>query len=232
MSTHESDDYFEELRVVRGPRGTHRTRSHGTPGFDRDLLRDEAGVRGPTESRPVTAEDLRQHRVGSGPLPSSAEELARDAVYQLASAALSGLIDAVAEAAHDPAFRAAVRQWWAAMWARVSDRVFAARRRVEVMANRGERAAPRPLELEAGRIVKAAVPSEDHRRLLEDPEVVDLLLRLLDERAAGSDVLTGHGCQHEIPGDSAAELKRQIEALAPEQVRQAAFSLRAMRLEK
>lgn len=52
-------EYDEEIRVVRTPRGTKRTQSRSTPDFERDLLRDEDGnLRGPTESRALTDEDL------------------------------------------------------------------------------------------------------------------------------------------------------------------------------
>ena len=52
----------EELRVVKRRGGTHRSNSLGTPGYERDLLRDDGSneVRGPTESRAPTDGDLHE----------------------------------------------------------------------------------------------------------------------------------------------------------------------------
>lgn len=52
-------DYDEEIRVVRVPRGSKRSKSRSTPNYERDLVRDEKGnLRGPTESRALTDEEL------------------------------------------------------------------------------------------------------------------------------------------------------------------------------
>ena len=44
-----------------GAQGTHRSKSRTTPGHDRDLLRDEDDLRGPSESRAATAADVEEH---------------------------------------------------------------------------------------------------------------------------------------------------------------------------
>jgi integrase len=60
MGTGERDEFEEELRVARVRKGTSRSRSRATEGYDRDLTRDrETGdLTGPTESRPATREGL------------------------------------------------------------------------------------------------------------------------------------------------------------------------------
>lgn len=47
--------------MVRRAKGTHRSKSRSTPGYDRDLLRDEEDLRGPSESRAATAADVEEH---------------------------------------------------------------------------------------------------------------------------------------------------------------------------
>jgi len=56
----QGEEFEEELRVVRRKQGTHRSRSTGEPGYDRDLLRDDETreLKGPTESRAATREDI------------------------------------------------------------------------------------------------------------------------------------------------------------------------------
>jgi hypothetical protein len=55
-----------ELREVRRPKGTHRSRSTETPGADRELLREDGTNRnlGPSESRSVDDAALRQRYQG------------------------------------------------------------------------------------------------------------------------------------------------------------------------
>jgi hypothetical protein len=65
-----------ELRLVRRPPGTHRSKSSDTPGADRDLLRKDGTneLLGPTESVPVSDDDLyemyRRDRYEDAPPPS------------------------------------------------------------------------------------------------------------------------------------------------------------------
>ena len=60
MSKRGKDDIWE-LRLQKMPKGAHRSRSRGTPGTDRDLLRDGSNkLLGPTESRPVDMDKLRE----------------------------------------------------------------------------------------------------------------------------------------------------------------------------
>ncbi|NQD90842.1 hypothetical protein HP499_23950 [Paenarthrobacter sp. CM16] len=53
-------DEFEELRWQKVPRGTRRSASNGTAGYDRDLLRENGtgNLLGPTESRPASIDDI------------------------------------------------------------------------------------------------------------------------------------------------------------------------------
>ena len=67
MAPGNSEDEWE-LREVRRPQGTHRSRSTETPGADRELLRENGTNRnlGPSESRAVDEEALRQRYQGDG----------------------------------------------------------------------------------------------------------------------------------------------------------------------
>ena len=57
-----------ELRLVRRPEGSRRSKSTGTPGAERDLLRDSTGaLLGPTESFPVNTDDLKKALARSDP---------------------------------------------------------------------------------------------------------------------------------------------------------------------
>ena len=84
----------EELRVVKRRQGMHRSRSTGTPGYERDLLRDDDSneVRGPTESRAPTDDDLHD-ALGYG--PQRGDDYSRDGLspgQQLAADVLSQVI--------------------------------------------------------------------------------------------------------------------------------------------
>lgn len=59
-----SGGFHEELRWERVPDGAQRSRSRGTPGYERDLLRDRSGnLLGPTGSRPANMDEaIRSHR--------------------------------------------------------------------------------------------------------------------------------------------------------------------------
>lgn len=67
----------EELRLVRRREGTHRPASKKNPGYDRDLLRDNDGnLLGPTESRPVSIEEIvRSHTPAVPPRPTAGQVL-------------------------------------------------------------------------------------------------------------------------------------------------------------
>lgn len=57
-----------ELRLVRRPEGSRRSKSTGTPGAERDLLRGSDGaLLGPTESFPVDNDELRKALARSEP---------------------------------------------------------------------------------------------------------------------------------------------------------------------
>lgn len=69
----------EELRYVRRREGTHRSSSRETPGYERDLLRenDTENLLGPTESRPANIDEIiRSHTHGVPPRPTAAQQIA------------------------------------------------------------------------------------------------------------------------------------------------------------
>jgi len=84
-----SGGFHEELRWERVPDGAQRSRSTGTPGYERDLLRDRSGnLLGPTESRPATMEEaLRSH--GRPTARADVRQQAAEAVIDAAISALS-----------------------------------------------------------------------------------------------------------------------------------------------
>ena len=77
---------------MRLPQGSHRSKSTETPGADRELLREDGTNRnlGPSESRPVNEEALRQ-RYQSEPIPRTSMQMRELSPGQKA------LADAIAE---------------------------------------------------------------------------------------------------------------------------------------
>lgn len=74
-----------ELRLVRRPEGSHRSKSTGTPGAERDLLRDKSGaLLGPTESFPVDLNELRDRLGRSDATPPDRPGQVRSAGRQMA----------------------------------------------------------------------------------------------------------------------------------------------------
>ena len=63
------DEYIEEIRVVRRKKDTHRSKSSKSKDFESDLLRSNTSknVAGPTESRRVNEQELRE-RYQSAPI--------------------------------------------------------------------------------------------------------------------------------------------------------------------
>lgn len=79
-----------ELRAVRRPAGSHRSRSAGTVGAERDLLRDSSGaLLGPTESFPVDLEELRKALTRRSPGKRTAVDIATDVAYLVVREALA-----------------------------------------------------------------------------------------------------------------------------------------------
>lgn len=69
----------EELRYVRRREGTHRSSSRETPGYERDLLRenDTENLLGPTESRPANIDEIiRSHTHAVPPRPTVTQQVA------------------------------------------------------------------------------------------------------------------------------------------------------------
>lgn len=82
--------HAEELRWQKRPEGTHRSGSRETPGYDRDLLRenDTGNLLGPTESRPANIDEIIQaHTPAVLPSPTIAQQVAGQVV--------NGIMDAL-----------------------------------------------------------------------------------------------------------------------------------------
>lgn len=100
------DDYVEELRVVRRKKDTYRSNSSKSNEFESDLLRDKhtKNVAGPTESRPVDEDELREKYQGdpifvTSPSASTAkrdltpgEQALADAFVELGSIVIRDLV--------------------------------------------------------------------------------------------------------------------------------------------
>lgn len=78
--------HHEELRWYRGREGTHRSGSRETPGYDRDLLRENGTEKllGPTESRPANIEEIIRSHAPAVPLrPTLAQQIAGQFVSEI-----------------------------------------------------------------------------------------------------------------------------------------------------
>lgn len=78
----------EELRWVKRRKGTRRSGSRETPGYDRDLLREDTGhLLGPTESRPANIDEIiQEHAPALPPHPTVAQQFAGRAVNEIMDA--------------------------------------------------------------------------------------------------------------------------------------------------
>ena len=97
----------EELRWVKKQPGAKRSRSHGTPGYERDLMRDSAtgDLRGPTESRKADIDEIvREYGGPSSPDSPSESGL----VAELAVRGIIGAIEVAAFLRENPEVRQAI----------------------------------------------------------------------------------------------------------------------------
>lgn len=190
MSSEHDDCYVEELRVVRRAKGTHRSKSRTTPGYDRDLLRDEEDLRGPSESRAATAADVEEHLgVRSWELDSEPFEVELTPGQRLGATLVEVAAEVIGNLARDPEMQELAGEAWKQLKAGVLDR--RARRRevrrarivaqLEAMERRPDSTPPeQPNDI----VVVAEPPSEgvsaeEYAELLR----VRLLARLVAEQA-------------------------------------------------
>lgn len=109
----EGMSHDEELRWVRRREGTHRSSSRATPGYERDLLRedDSENLLGPTESRPADIDEIvRSRRPAAPSRPTPGQELR----YQLGDVIMDALEPHIArgvDAAVDAAVLGISRLW-------------------------------------------------------------------------------------------------------------------------
>lgn len=107
------DDYVEELRVVRSAKGAHRSKSKATPGYDRDLLRDEESLRGPSESRKATIEDVEEHLLPPGWAETREPERTEPTTGQKVGLWIA---DTIIDIVSDPEIQASVKTLWKVIW--------------------------------------------------------------------------------------------------------------------
>lgn len=131
--------YEEELRVVRSPKGTHRSRSTGTPGYERDLLRDKEtkGLKGPSESRSADQDDIERF-YGYVEPPGSAQPAAEPRLGEaLARAVFEGLAEGIREAVNDPEVQERARILVRHVWVAAKNRSAQLRKRSKAAAETG-----------------------------------------------------------------------------------------------
>lgn len=86
----------EEIRVVRVSSDAHRPPSRGTPGYERDIWQSDGAnnMRGPTESRPATPDDLAD-ALGCQPGPAGPTHQELTPAQKAVADAISDLITAL-----------------------------------------------------------------------------------------------------------------------------------------
>lgn len=106
----------EELRWVRRREGTHRSSSKATPGYERDLLREDGTEQllGPTESRPADIDQIVRSRRPSAFVPPSPGQEFRYQLGDIIMGALEPHLRRGADATVDAAVRGIAKLWrWA-----------------------------------------------------------------------------------------------------------------------
>jgi len=106
----------EELRWVRRREGAHRSSSRATPGYERDLLREDntEDLLGPTESRPADIDEIVRSRSPQGPsLPTPGQQF-RSRLGDAIMEALTPYIEWGVDVAVDSAVLGLTKLWrWA-----------------------------------------------------------------------------------------------------------------------
>ena len=101
-------EYVEEIVVQRRPKGAQRSRSRATAGYDRDLLRRDGDLLGPTESRPLNDDDIDQlQRHSPSPVPAERSFIMVDIV-------VPAVTDAVIDFTKSPEFQQLLDAGWSA----------------------------------------------------------------------------------------------------------------------
>lgn len=109
--------HHEELRWVLRPEGTHRSASRHTPGYERDLVREDESekLRGPTESRPANIDEIIRSHTSTAPSRPTAAQDPRspigDALIDLLIDALRPHIDRGVNTAVDTAVLGGSKLW-------------------------------------------------------------------------------------------------------------------------
>jgi len=161
------DEYVEEIRIVRRKKDTYRSNSSKSDEFESDLLRDKRtkNVAGPTESRSVDEEELRQKYQGD-PIfltpdsvsiptqrrePTPTERAMADAIVELGAVVLRDFVAPLVREVALPAAKAKLSE-------------FAERRRLKALERAEARARAletRVVELEVTVDVESAPASAD-----------------------------------------------------------------------
>ncbi len=98
----------EELRWVIVPEGARRSRSTGTPGYERDLIRDASGnLLGPTESRPADLGHAADVRPAGPTLGQQAAGAAAEAVMTALTPYIERAVEIMVDSAIDGVARLA-----------------------------------------------------------------------------------------------------------------------------
>lgn len=107
LSMSSDEEYVEEVRLVWRRKDTYRSNSSASDEFERDLLRNKTtrGMAGPTESRAIGEQELRQRFPGE-PIFPTADATSAPVPRQELSPEVQAIIDAVVRNIMDRAERA------------------------------------------------------------------------------------------------------------------------------
>lgn len=106
----------EELRWVRRRDGSHRSSSRSTPGYERDLLREDGteDLLGPTESRPADLDEIAHQLTAKGTQREPMAQALRTGIAEAIMDALQPYIERGVDIAVDSAVAGIPRLWnWA-----------------------------------------------------------------------------------------------------------------------
>lgn len=196
----DKDDYVEELRVVRRKKDTYRSNSSKSDEFESDLLRNKRskGVAGPTESRAVDEDELRERYQGDPIYVTSdtssreltpGQQAVADAIVEMADVVIRELIVPLVRDVAAPAAKAKFSELAERRRARALERAEAKAKAREVKVARLEKVdelEPTPVSTD----LKELEPSV----LMTRSEVLlaQLQLRLAEDYAAKQRWLLQH----------------------------------------
>lgn len=201
------EDYVEEIRVVRRRRDTYRSNSSKSDEFESDLLRSETprGVAGPTESRAVDEDELRERYQGD-PIHVSSDASSRelspghqaiaDAIMEVADVVMRELVVPLIRDVAAPAAKAKYSELAERRRARALERAETKAKAREVKVTKLEEVdelAPTPVSTEVDELEPSVLMTRSEVLLAR------LQLKLAEDYAAKQRWLLEHAEAEEMP---------------------------------